>query len=137
MRKAIKHSRRVEIPHRRARHHVQSQGSEHGEIHGGVDLLHETVLLAPGPDSVPDRHGPDESLHQELTREGKNDDVECHEGEVESSFAIEDLAWFCMVRAEGVVGWKRIGEEEGIVDRIARTRVDEVEGDDKEHEEQW
>lgn len=88
VRKPFEHAGRVEIPDWRAVHHVEAQGSKDGKVHGCVALFHEAVLLGSRADAVPDRHGTDESLHEEFAGEGENDYVKSHEGKVPGAFAI-------------------------------------------------
>ena len=48
----LKHACRIEIPHRRPAHHIQSQRSKDGKVNSGVDLFHEAVLLCAALDAV-------------------------------------------------------------------------------------
>lgn len=88
MREPLEHAHRVEVPHRRARHNVHPKRAKDGKVHGGIGLLHEAVLLCARPNSEVDRQGPDEALHEQLTREGQHDNVEGHKGKVSPTFAI-------------------------------------------------
>ena len=45
VRESFVHARGVEIPHRRAAHHVQAKRPEDGEVDRGVELLHEPRQL--------------------------------------------------------------------------------------------
>ena len=45
MRKPLKHALRIEIPHRRPTHHIQTQRPKDRKINGSVDLFHKAVLL--------------------------------------------------------------------------------------------
>ena len=88
VREPLVHAGDIEIPDRRAAHDVQPQGPEEEEVHGGVELLHEAVLLRALADAAGDCYRADEALHEELAREGEDDGVEGHEGEVFGPLAI-------------------------------------------------
>ncbi len=66
---SFEHPRCVEIPHWCPAHHVDPQWPEDSEIHGGIDLFHESILLRAGLNAVVDRHWPNESLHEEFASE--------------------------------------------------------------------
>lgn len=116
VREALEHGRRVEIPQRLPRHDVHAEGPEHGKIHGRVDLLHEAGLLGSSPNPAPHRPRPDHPLHEKFAREAENDGVEGDEGDVIPAFAVHDRASFGL-------GWVRVGEEDGLRERISFGRV--------------
>lgn len=90
MRVCLEHSRRAEIPHWSARHHVQAKRAKDREVQRCVDLFHMPVLHPSGAHSAPDGvFAEDAPLHHELAREGQNHDVEAHEEEVPRAFAVE------------------------------------------------
>lgn len=84
----LEHAGHVEIPHGRARHHQQSQRAEDCKIHSRVDLFHKAVLFGARPDLEVDRHGSDEALHEELSREGQHDYIKSHKRNIFQPFAI-------------------------------------------------
>ena len=88
MRVPLEHSRHVEVPYRRAGHHVQSQWAEDSKIHGRVNLLHEAGYLRPATHAAVDSPRADEPLHEELAGEGQDDCIEGYEGEVEGPLAV-------------------------------------------------
>lgn len=88
MRVRFEHGRRVEIPDRSSRHHVQAKRPEYRKVDCCVDLLHEAVLLGAGADAEVDGERANNSLHEELAGEGEDDNIECHKGEVARPFAI-------------------------------------------------
>lgn len=88
MREIGEHTLCIKVPHGGPRHHVKSQGTQNPEIHGCIDLFHETILLSARSDAVGDCHWPNEALHEKFAREGQNDDVEGHEGKIARTFAI-------------------------------------------------
>lgn len=88
VRKPLEHADSIEIPNRCPTHDEKTVRTENGEVHGRVDLFHKAILLCSRPNTVGDRHGADEPLHQEFAGEGQNDDVKGHEGEVQRAFAI-------------------------------------------------
>ena len=121
MRESLIHARGIEIPHRRASHHVQPQRSENGEVHSRVGLFHEAILFCAGADAIVKREGADEALHEKLSGKRQDDNVEGDKGEVARTFAI--VLWSIgsvarVVRDEWVVGRERVGEEDGAVEGI-------------------
>ena len=136
VREPFEHASRIEVPYRCARHHVHAQWAEDAEVEGCVVLLHESVLLVAGSDAVAESQRADEALHQELAREGKHNDVEGDEGEIEAAFAVVCPRSDGMVGAERVIGRERVGKENGVVQRVAIIRRDEVEADDNQHDDQ-
>lgn len=80
----------VEVPHWGARHDVESKGPEDAKVYRCVELLHEPRLFCPRSDAEAERDGSDHALHEELTREGEDDNVECHKGKVGAAFSILD-----------------------------------------------
>ena len=98
MREPLEHTRRVEVPHRCPRHHVQPQWAEDGKVDGRVGLFHEAVLLRPAADVPGSCQRAQAALHDELAGKGQHDDVEAHEGEVPRPLAVVGLVGFRMVR---------------------------------------
>lgn len=70
----------------------------------------------------------DESLHEELAREGQHDAVESHEREIPRAFAIvcgrTEVAG--VGGDERVGGQEGVGEEDGAVERVGGGGVEEV-----------
>jgi len=134
-----KHALGVEVPNWRARHHVESHGSKNAEVNGGVGLFHITVLHIAGFHSAGDCPSAQEALHDEFAGEGQHDDVESHEEEVASAFAI--VCWTIGVcarvgRDEWMRGGKGIGEEDETMKRVARGGIDSVEGECEDDDDQ-
>lgn len=100
VREALVHACRVEVPDWRARHDVQAEGAEDGEVDGCVELFHEAGLLCAGFDSGGDRDGTDEALHEELAGKGQDYGVEGDEGEVLLALAV--LSRVANVRRQGI-----------------------------------
>ena len=138
MRETLVHSGRVEIPHWRAAHDIHPKRPEEGKIDGGVELLHESVLLGPLLNSPSDRERPDQSLHEKLSGERQHDGVESDKREVFGSLAI--LCRIANMRRKGVGSLVhrrvRIGEEDGGMERVLLAGVDEVQGEDDKDERQ-
>lgn len=88
IREGFVHARSVEIPDWRAIHDPQAVGTENAKVQSGVCLFHESVLFRARVQLEPARKGPKNALHDELAREGKNDNVKGDEREVLSPFAI-------------------------------------------------
>ena len=104
----LKHARRIEIPHWRPTHHIQTQRSKDREIYGSVDLFHKAVLLCAALDAVVECQRPDESLHKEFAGEREDDDVKAYESEVAGPFTVVGTGFGAIVGVvgdEGVVGW--------------------------------
>jgi hypothetical protein len=136
---SLKHRRRVKIPQWTLRHHVQAKGSKDPEIHGSVHLLHKSALLVSASNATPEGKGSDEALHEELTREAKDDGIEGNESNVVWTLAIHRAA---MVLAQGrwwvqrvpVVWRELVGKEDGFVDGVGFGRVDGIGREDDEDE---
>lgn len=129
MREPFKHSGRVEVPDVRPAHDVQTERSEDPEVDGRVHLLHEAGRLALAFDSAVHREGANELLHDELAREGQHDRVEGHERDVLLALAVHG-------RSAGVLGWLRVGEEDGAVHGVGRCRVDGIQRQQEHEDEQ-
>lgn len=131
--KAFEHSTCVEIPDRRPRHDVQPQRSKDAEVNCCVRLFHEAVLLCARADATPECERAEKPLHDELACEGQNDHIEGHEFEVIDTFAVESSRIRLRVGVvgyKGVIRGKRVGEEDGAVEGIARIWPDGVKGKD-------
>lgn len=87
MRKTLVHRPRVEVPDGRPLHDVQAERSEDAEVNRRVELLHEPRLFRSAANPEVDGDGFDEPLHKEFPREGEEERVEGHEGEVPAAFA--------------------------------------------------
>ena len=137
MRESLKHARSVEIPHGRPAHDIQPQRPKHRKIHGRIDLFHKTVLLRATPDAEVERHGSNQSLHEELARKGKHNDIERHKGKVPGSFSVKcgNIGVMAgVIGDEWVVGGYGVGEEYGAVERVGWSRIHGV-GGEKEYDE--
>jgi hypothetical protein len=137
--KPLVHADRVKIPHRRPAHDPDTKRPIQGKVQGRIRLLHEPRLLIPVPDAKPNRNRSDQSLHAELACEAQHDNVEAHKSEIPPALAV--VCWGIGVGAhvggyEGIVACERVREEETGGQRIRRVRVDEVEGDDCEAEDE-
>lgn len=131
------HALGVKIPHGRARHHHQPQRAEDGKVHRGVDLFHEAVLLGTRPDAAVDRRRPDQPLHEEFARERQHDDVKGHKGKVVQPFPV--VSRRVGIEAGGerdhrVVWGERVGEEDGVMERVGGRWIDHVYGEDDERQ---
>ena len=133
VREVLKHARGVEIPHGGPRHNEEAVGSEEEEVHGRVDLFHESRLFRTRANAEVEGHWTDESLHEEFAGEGEHDDVEGHEGKIARTFAIVcRRAWVAGVRGnERIGGREGVGEEDGAVKRVGGCGVYEVGGEDE------
>lgn len=100
--KAFEHSGSIEIPERTPRHDIQTKGAKNSEVHGGVDLFHESGLFRSILDTALNGYRPNESLHEELAGEAEDDGVEGHECDVLLAFAVHDwssrIVWSQWVR---------------------------------------
>jgi hypothetical protein len=136
VRETLVHARRVEIPHRRARHDPQPERSKDSKIHGGIRLLHEARLFPTALDPCADGQGADQTLHAELARESEDDGVEGDEGEVLEAFAV--LSHIADVRGQGVCalvqGRVGVGEVQGRVEGVVFAGGDVVGADQDEED---
>ena len=135
----VKHSDRIEVPHWRPRHHIETKRPEDGEVHGRVDLLHEARLLGSRPNPGTYGKRPDNPLHEEFARERQYDCVEGDKGQIPWSFSIlRGGAWApkCVYGYQGRRIGQRVREEDGAVQGIALRRVEEVDGEDADGEDQ-
>jgi hypothetical protein len=123
------HAGGVEVPHGRAPHDVQPQRADDGEVDGRVRLLHEARLLGARADAVVYGGRAEDALHEQLAREGQEDRVEGHEGEVAAPLAV-------LHRRRIVRLGKRVGEEEGGAHGVGLGRVRGVAAGDGEAGEQ-
>jgi hypothetical protein len=128
VRESLVHGRGIKIPHGCPAHNIQSEGAIDGKIHGCVELLHESGLLGARLDAPADGKRSDESLHEELAREGEDDGVEGNEGEVACALAILDGRGGVCAR----LSRERVREEEGGGEGVLGRRIDEVERDEGE-----
>lgn len=126
---SLEHGSRVEVPNIRPAHNVQSKRSEDTKVDRGVDLLHEAGSLTLTPDSAPNSQRANQLLHDELAREREDDGVKGHEGDILLAFAVHD-------RSTGGLGGLRIGEEDCTVHRVGGSRVDRVQRQQEEHDDQ-
>lgn len=102
VRKALKHSRGVEVPDIRLAHDIETKRAKNRKVHGRVDLLHEAGHLALAADSTPLSPGANQTLHEELPSEGQHNGIESYERDILLSLAIHD-------RAARVLGVLRVG----------------------------
>lgn len=127
VRESFKHGSGVKIPDVRSTHHPQPKRPKKSKVNGGVHLLHEACDFTFTPNSTPESPGTNQSLHQELTREGKENGVECDKGKVLFPFTIHHWT--------PSVFWRLgIGEEDGVVQGIRLGRVDSVRGEQEEQQ---
>lgn len=131
VRESLEHGSRVEVPQGRTLHDVQAEWTEDAEVDRGVHLLHESRRLALAADSAPDRERADHLLHDELAGKGQYHGVKRDESDILLALAIHD-------RPAGGLGRLGVGEENGAVHGVGRGRVDGVqrqqEDDDQERE---
>lgn len=130
VRESLEHRRGVEVPNRRALHHVQSKWSEDSKVHCGVHLLHEPRGLALASNTTPHSERSDHLLHDELARERQHNRVERHERDILFTLAVHD-------RAAGRLGTLRVRQEDGTVHGVRGRGVDGVQAEQKEHHDQW
>lgn len=102
VRKALKHSRGVEVPDIRLAHDIETKRAKNRKVHGRVDLLHEAGHLALAADPTPLSPGANQTLHEELPSEGQHNGIESYERDILLSLAIHD-------RAARVLGVLRVG----------------------------
>lgn len=121
VRKALVHAARVEVPHGRAAHDVHADKAQGARVQGHVDLLHEAGLLAARAHAAVPRQRLQHLLHDQLARKRQHDGVEGHEGEVPGALAVVHRR----ARAGGRQG---VREEDEVVNRVRRARVQRVEG---------
>lgn len=139
VREALVHAGRIEVPHRRARHDPDAKWTVQAKVQSCIGLLHEARLLGPALDAAINGNRADQPLHTELAREAQDNDVETDKGEVACPLAImSGRIGVCShgCRNEGIVGRKRVGEEEAGCHRIRGIWVDQVERNDCEAEEE-
>ena len=131
VREGLVHGARIEVPQRRAAHHVQPTRPRDAKVDGRVHLLHEARLLGAGLDAAGPGQRAQELLHDEFAREGEHDDVEGHESDVPPALAILDGR----VGRGGVAG-QGVREEEKAMHGISGHRVDGVEREDDGEEDE-
>ena len=76
-------------------------------------------------------------MHKELASKCENDDVETHEGKVAGPFAVVGNGFGVIVGVVGdewVVGWQRVREKYGVVERVGRARINGVGGEEDDYE---
>lgn len=139
VREAFVHAGRVEVPHRAAAHDPETERSRKSKVQRRVCLLHEPALLGAALDAAGNCDGTDEALHAELTREAQDDDIECDKCEVARALAV--VRGRIGVCSDGggdqrIVAWKRVREEQTGCNGIRGMRVDSVERDDGEQEDE-
>lgn len=139
VREPLVHAGGVEVPHGAAAHDPQAKGPVQAKVQRRVRLLHEAALLGAALDTASDGDGADEALHAELAREAQHDNVEADKGEVARALAV--VRGRIAVGADGrgdqrVRGRQWVREEQARGDGVGRVRVDEVEGDGCEQENQ-
>jgi hypothetical protein len=139
VRKILVHAPGVEVPDGCARHDPEPKGAVEAKVERRVGLLHEARLLRAALDAVVDGDGADQPLHAELAGEAQHHDVEADKGKVAGALAVVQRA----VRVgahlcgdERVIAVEGVRDEEAGGDGVRGVRVDEVEGDDEEGEQQ-
>lgn len=85
---SFEHAVRIEVPDRRAVHHVETVGTEDGKVQCRVRLLHEAALFCAGLYAALESKGADDALHEELAREAQNDGIESHKRKVIAALAV-------------------------------------------------
>ena len=118
--KVLVHAVGVEVPDRGALHHVHAEWTEEREVDCGVDLLHESCLLALIETGLASQWSED-LLHDELASERQHNGVEGDERNIPGTLAIVGVT-------SGIVelGRKLVCEENEVVKRVRRRRVDGV-----------
>lgn len=131
VREALVEAGRVEVPDGGPAHDVHAPGAAEGKVGGRVHLLHEAGLLALGLDAGVAGQGLEQLLHDELAREGQNDDVEGHKGQVPGPLAVLGG------RAGGGVvrDGQLVAEEDEVGDGVRLGRVQGVEAAEDGQEE--
>ena len=139
VRERLVHAGSVEVPHRRAAHDVQTERAEDAEVDGRVHLLHEAALPRPRSKATLPRHRPQQPLHEKFAGEGEHDHVKGEECKVGLALAIVGRRMSIITspgRDQRVVGRQRIREEERLVERVGGRRVDGVEEQDREDDDE-
>ena len=139
MRKRLVHAGGVEVPHRRAAHDVQTEGAEDAEVDGRVHLLHEAALPRPRSKATFPRHRPQQPLHKKFAGEGEHDHIKGDKRKVGLALAIVSRRMSIIAspgRDQRVVSRQRIREVERLVQRVGGRRVDGVEEQDREDDEE-
>jgi len=129
VREVLIHTAGVEVPDRSAAHDVHASGTENAKVQGSVHLLHVASLLSLGLNTSPARHRPEDLLHDELAGEGENDCVEGNKGNIPGTLAI--LWWLV-----GIRDGQAVGQEDEMMDRIALSRVQSIEEQEGEQDDQ-
>lgn len=124
------HAGGVEVPHRRPAHDIHAPRPGDAEVDGGVHLFHEAGQLAARLEAGVARQGPQELLHDELAREGQEDDVEGDEGDVPGTLAVLHRRIRGGIGGEGLL----VAEEDEVVGGVGLGRVDDVEAEDDEEQ---
>ena len=127
VREGLVHARRAKVPHGAPAHDVDARRAHEAEVDGRVHLLGEALQLASALDAVAAAERDEQLLHEELAREGQDDGVKGHEGEVPEALAI--VRRQRRVDAAGDEGVRlAVREEDEVVDRVGLGRVDGVGG---------
>lgn len=119
MREELVHASCVEVPYWSSSHHIHAGWSHEAKVNGCIHLLHKARLLASRLDSADTSQGAQQLLHDEFTREGQNNRIEGHEGNIPEALTI--------VRRRSVIErWLFVREENEMVDNIGLSRIDGI-----------
>lgn len=129
MRKSFEHCGGVKIPQRTPGHHIEPERTKNGKVQGGISLLHEPRLFATFSDSAPQRKRFNKPLHEEFSCEREYNGVKGHKRKVMPALAIH-------IRPSRIIWTKRIGEKDGMVERIRRFRIQGIESKDNKDDDE-
>lgn len=118
VRECFVHAAGVEIPHRRATHHIQTRRSQEQAVQHRVRLLYEAGLLPARPEPIVKSERTKDFLADEISREREDDGVESYEGNIPRTLAILPRA--------GAVTLYFVGEKDEMMDNVGLRRIDGV-----------